>query len=112
MSEGRYNESDDEHLFEHPDDEMDLSIPVVDSEADDHWRSVPRKTSHQNIKSFTMSDDDEDLFPHEEDDIDLSIDCYDLEYGRWYKTPVDLEHVHRENAKRKETEYFTLLSGS
>ena len=42
MSEGSYNESDDEHLFEHPDDEMDLSIPVVDSEADDHWRSVPR----------------------------------------------------------------------
>ena len=59
-----------------------------------------------------MSDDDEDLFPHEEDDIDLSIDCYDLEYGRWCKTPVDLEHIHRENAERKESEYFTLLSGS
>ena len=52
---------------------MDLSIPVVDSEADDHWRSVPRNTSHQNIKSFAMSADDEDIFPHEEDDIDLSI---------------------------------------
>ena len=59
-----------------------------------------------------MSDDDEDLFPHEEDDIDLSLDCYDWEYLRWYKAPVDLEHIHRENAERKETEYFTLLSGS
>ena len=59
-----------------------------------------------------MSDDDEDLFPHEEDDIDLSIDGYDSEYRKVCKTPVDLEHIHRENAERKETEYFTLLSGS
>ena len=59
-----------------------------------------------------MSDDDEDLFPHEEDDIGLSLDCYDWEYLRWYKAPVDLEHIHRENAERKETEYFRLISGS
>ena len=59
-----------------------------------------------------MSDDDEDLFPHEEDDFDLSIDGYDSEHRLVCKTPVDLEHIHRENAERKETEYFTLLSGS
>ena len=59
-----------------------------------------------------MSDDDEDLFPHEEDDIDLSIDGYDSEYRKVCVTPVDLEHIHRENAERKESEYFTLLSGS
>jgi len=59
-----------------------------------------------------MSDHDEDLSPHEEDDIDLSIYGYDTEYRRWYKTPVDLEHVHRENAERKETENKRLLSGS
>ena len=57
--------------------------------------------------------DNEHLFPHPDDDIDLSIDCYDWDYRRWYKTSVDLEHVHREeNAERMETEYFTLLSGS
>ena len=62
-------------------------------------------------ESYNESDD-EDLFPHPDDDIDLSTDCFDCETGKWYKSPVDLEHVHRENAERMETEYFTLLSGS
>ena len=60
--------------------------------------------------SYNKSDN-EDLFPHPDDEIDLSIDSFDCETGKWYKSPVDLEHVHRENAKRKETEYFKLLSG-
>ena len=110
MSKGSYNESDNEHLFERPDDEMDLSIAaVVDGEADNHRRSVPRKTSHQNIKSGSYN---EDLFPHPDDVLIYCIGVSDSETESWecnIEPPQDLEQLYWEQARKKENEYFELL---